>query len=1259
MALPSDIKFYYSGGIANTSQDDSLGGSISQTEVVPYSENIFSLADGQQCKTGLTDYRCIYLKNTSGITSFYESKLLLDIPQNNTPPMLSLGFNKVNDVQRLSLSGTITGGGIFVMYQAVDGSVYDTGYVIYDNITNFASNLQRELNSLLKVGGGVVCEANTEAGFSYITVTFTGISGYKFHNLLQVVENDLTGVGASATFTKIIDGGPINSTASPIGVSTATPANVTFATTGATVSLGTLLPEDYIPIWIKRVVPPGTKIQDESGGTLKFTCYAFPFIVVPAATPTPCIPKSIATYKFNQNLKAEERNKPDLQPIDGSGLNKFELSTAMSGQQYVYIFDGKTPTLLQGGFNLNASNLVDYDNYSVELILKFSKQTPPPDIYGLYGQGGSTSGEAVGYAVSSPTQVGTNTSWYKLSSNFGFHSTAIKNDGTLWNWGNNSYGQLGDNTITHKSSPIQTIAGGQDWTLTEASSQYSLGLKSDGTLWGWGRGQLGTLGNNDDIDVSSPVQVIGSNYTTMSAGTNHAAAVKSDGTLWLWGVGDFGCLGNNTGSGGCSSPIQTIAGGTNWLDVKCGLFFTVGLKQDGTLWTWGLNSYGQLGDGTTTSKSSPVQTSIGGSNWSKIAASEYNIAAIKTDGSMWLCGKNNIGQLGDGTTTNRSVPQQTIATGNDWDSVSVKLETTVGIKKNGTLWGMGNGSLYSLKDQSNTNYSSPVQLSTYSNYKQICMGTLARLTLQSALGKRKIVDSNYRNSDKGLYVNQLGYLQMESGNTGVISLQEDQYYNLFVSNHSSISEVSVKVDGSYDLVASSDSLSLNNMYNPGHILNFFLDDVQVPKEYGNGKIAYLRLYNGSLCSPTGTPLPTSMPTPLPTPSPTATPNPTISPTSTPAPTKTPGPTSTPAPTNAVGGLYMVGENSSSQLGDGTIVSKSSPIQITNAYDWATISCGVGFTGAIKTDANLYMWGANLVGQIGNNTILDISMPTQVMTDKKFKHLYCGNINSVAIDTDGKLWAWGANFNGHLGDNTTKSRSSPVQTVTGGNTWIYASCSLTNSAGVKRDGTLWTWGENSSGNLGINKGLSYTGPAVISVSSPIQTIAGGNNWSTVHCGGGFMVGLKKDGTLWTWGRNTFGQLGDNNYTHKSSPVQTYYSTNTWSAASAGQNHAAGIKADGTLWLWGSNAYGQLGTGNINPTSIPVQTIGGGTNWSKVSCGTYTTAAVKYDGTLWVWGKNTSGQLGRSDKTHRSSPIQMICFGTNWSTVSASFDTIGAI
>ena len=251
----------------------------------------------------------------------------------------------------------------------------------------------------------------------------------------------------------------------------------------------------------------------------------------------------------------------------------------------------------------------------------------------------------------------------------------------LWTWGIGLWGLLGDNTIAYKSSPVQTIAGGTNWKSVSAGWYYTTAIKTDGTLWTWGYNNYGQLGDNTLDNKSSPVQTIsaGTNWKSVAGGLYHTAAIKTDGTLWLWGRNNNVQLGDNT-QVNKSSPVQTISAGTNWKSVAAGFYNTAAIKTDGTLWTWGYNNYGQLGDNTTTHKSSPVQTIAAGTNWKSVAGGRYHTAAIKTDGTLWTWGQNNYGQIGDNTTVNKSSPVQTIAGGTNWKSVAAGYEHTAATK---------------------------------------------------------------------------------------------------------------------------------------------------------------------------------------------------------------------------------------------------------------------------------------------------------------------------------------------------------------------------------------------------------------------------------------------------------------------------------------------------------------------------------------------------------------------------------------------------
>jgi YD repeat-containing protein len=359
------------------------------------------------------------------------------------------------------------------------------------------------------------------------------------------------------------------------------------------------------------------------------------------------------------------------------------------------------------------------------------------------------------------------------------------------------------------------------------------------------------------------------------------------------------------------------------------------------------------------------------------------------------------------------------------------------------------------------------------------------------------------------------------------------------------------------------------------------------------------------------------------------------------------------------GLWNWGYNGYGNLGDGTVGtsgggftdnSKSSPIQtIAGGTNWKQVSEGYFNIGGIKTDGTLWIWGYSTSGQLGHNVAppatdwAGVSSPIQTVAGgTNWKQLSVGSSIS-AIKTDGTLWMWGVNLYGSVGDNTITNRSSPVQTVSGGTNWKEVSSGNSNVVAIKTDGTLWTWGYNEQGQLGDGTDVNK--------SSPVQTVAGGTNWKQVSTGGSSVGAIKTDGTLWMWGNNNAGQSGDNTIVNKSSPVQTVAGGSNWKQVSS-RNFCGAIKTDGALWVWGLNSNGQLGDGTIVNKSSPVQTVAGGTNWKQVSSSGSNAAAIKTDGTLWTWGYNGDGQLGTNNRTDRSSPVQTVTGGTNWKQVSAT-------
>jgi YD repeat-containing protein len=356
-------------------------------------------------------------------------------------------------------------------------------------------------------------------------------------------------------------------------------------------------------------------------------------------------------------------------------------------------------------------------------------------------------------------------------------------------------------------------------------------------------------------------------------------------------------------------------------------------------------------------------------------------------------------------------------------------------------------------------------------------------------------------------------------------------------------------------------------------------------------------------------------------------------------------------------LWTWGTNANGQLGDNTATTRSTPVTtFAGGTNWKQVSAGSNHISAIKTDGTLWTWGANILiigsGQLGDNTATNRSTPvTTFAGGTNWKQVAGGNAHTAAIKTDGTLWTWGYNGYGQLGNNTTTQRNTPVTTFAGGTNWKQVSCGYSHTAAIKTDGTLWIWGSGSDGQLGNN--------TVISRSTPVTTFAGGTNWKQVESGYRNTAAIKIDGTLWTWGRNSYGQLGNNTVISRSTPVTTFAGGTNWKQVDAGIFHCAAIKTDGTLWTWGRNANGQLGNNTAVNRSTPVTTFAGGNNWKQVSCGVNHAIAIKTDGTLWIWGGNGNGQLGNNTTTIRSTPVTTFAGGTNWKQVASGSSNTAAL
>jgi alpha-tubulin suppressor-like RCC1 family protein len=305
------------------------------------------------------------------------------------------------------------------------------------------------------------------------------------------------------------------------------------------------------------------------------------------------------------------------------------------------------------------------------------------------------------------------------------HSAGLKQDGTVWAWGDNYWCQLADGTTTDKISPVQVL-GLSNITAITAGHVHMMALRQDGTLWAWGYNGYGQLGDGTTTSRCSPIQVPGiTGITAIATGFYHTAVLRQDGTVWTWGHNHYSQLGDGTATDRIS-PVQ-VSGLTGITSIAAGESHTVALRQDGTVWAWGRNSYGQLGDGTDTQRSTPVQVS-GLFDVTAIAAGYTHTIALRQDGTLYAWGDNDEGRLGDGTTIDRSLPVQ-VQSLSGVTSIAGSYGHTVALRQDGTVWTWGYNSAGQLGDGTNNRHISPVQVPGLTSVSAIAAGnshTLAR-----------------------------------------------------------------------------------------------------------------------------------------------------------------------------------------------------------------------------------------------------------------------------------------------------------------------------------------------------------------------------------------------------------------------------------------------------------------------------------------------------------------------------------------------------
>ncbi|MBI3041677.1 MAG: Ig-like domain repeat protein, partial [Betaproteobacteria bacterium] len=909
-----------------------------------------------------------------------------------------------------------------------------------------------------------------------------------------------------------------------------------------------------------------------------------------------------------------------------------------------------------------------------------------------------------------------------------YHALALKSDGTVWGWGYNGSGQLGNGNTTQQLAPVQVqglpvVTGGAIAIAAGESSSYA--LMADNTVWAWGYNGYGQLGNGVTTGAANPapVQVMGPSGTgfltevsAISAGRHHAVALKTDGTVWVWGYGVDGEVGDGI-SANRTTPSQAAITGV--IAVAAGAYHVRAMKSDGSVWAWGWNAYGQLGDGTTASRSWPVVVA-GLSNIVAFTEGDRFGFLMRNDGAIYALGFNADGELGIGTTTSASTPVQTylgtskivvttsgspVATG-----ASVTFTGTVtGANPGGTVTfmdgatpitcdtpptlsagvatclksGLADGvhtitAAYSGDANNDPSTSAPLlQLiggldpllrvfAGQSAYHALAVKADGTLLSWGWNGYGQLGDGTTTNRSKAVRVDGItGVAKAAASERATIVLKSDGTVwvlgDLVGDNVArpvpaqvvGLSGITAVAAGDFHALAlKSDGTvwAWGNNSN-GQLGNNSTTARAVPVQVGglSGVVAIAAGQDSSYA------------------------------------------------VKSDGTVWAWGYNGYGQLGDNTVTQRLLPVQVSGLTGVSAIAAGRRHAVALATGGTVWGWGYNSDGELGIGSATAPQLtPVQVsITD--VAAIVAGSWHTRALKTDGTVWVWGWNGYGQLGDGGTGNRLSPFQITSVGTVSAIAG-GADFGLMARNDGVVFAAGYNNEGELGngttnngnnavpvqaylsdsqmalvssanpANLGAGVTFTATLTGTSPTGTVtfrdgattlatvpvtAGTASYTTntltegvhritaeysgdganspegsgvlIQTVGAFGLALKvaagptanhalavtSDSTLLAWGANGYGQLGDGTTTSRSKAVRVDGISGVIAAAAAERASIAIVGgatvAQNTVWAWGD----LVGDGTVRPVPAQVANLTGVT---AIAAGQYHALALKSDGTV---------------------------------------------
>jgi len=726
--------------------------------------------------------------------------------------------------------------------------------------------------------------------------------------------------------------------------------------------------------------------------------------------------------------------------------------------------------------------------------------------------------------------------------------------------------------VTDTTIHMTSLPSLRNITAIATGRYHTCALTTGGGVKCWGDNSSGQLGDGTMNDRNTPVDVVGleSGVAAIAAGGSHTCALTTNGGVKCWGANVSGQLGNETQIP-YSAPVDVVELGRGVFDITAGWEHTCALTTGGGVKCWGDNSSGQLGDGTTNDRNTPVDVAGLESGVAAIAAGEGHTCALTTSGGVKCWGDNLEGQLGGGTIYSHITPVDVAGLESDVAAIAVGWEHTCALTTVGGVRCWGNNSSGQLGDGTMTERNVPVGvIGLESGVTAITAGGGHTCALTTG-GGVKCWGNNFYGQLGNVTAHQPGIPVDVAGlGIGVVAIAAGGAHTCALTTSGG-----VKCWGyNYDVQLGDGTTTARST--PVDVSGLESDVVTI----------------------------------------------------------TAGGAHTCALTTS-GGVKCWGRNFNFQLGDGTMIDRNTPVDVIGLGSRVTaITAGGNHTCALTTSDGVKCWGSNLYGQLGHGTMNFYGTPVDVIgLNGDVTAIAAGWWHTCALMTDGGVKCWGANDSGQLGDGTRSDRSIPVDVsglgsgvaaITAG---LFHTCALTTSGGVK------CWGSNSSWQLGnITVGQPYIPVDVFGLWSGVTAITAGlhhtcaltTGSAQVQCWGGNYDGQLGDGTtnlrrfpqtviglegsetaiaaggahtcaltvsggMKCWGDNFYGQLGDGSMHDRSTPVDVIRLESNVDAIAAGFFHTCALTTDKGVKCWGDNFYAQLGDGRPLWRSVPVDVV----------------------------------------------------------------------